>query len=53
MDNNVPSLNENPEYKLASIFKAHDNDVKQVISTPGNNLITCSRDDTIKVWGSK
>ena len=53
MDVEVPTIEtEAPEYKLASVFKAHQSDVKQVLGTPSNTLITCSRDDTLKLWGS-
>ena len=53
MDVEVPTIEtEAPEYKLAAVFKAHQSDVKQVLGTPSNTLITCSRDDTLKLWGS-
>uniref|UniRef100_A0A7E4V5N5 WD_REPEATS_REGION domain-containing protein n=1 Tax=Panagrellus redivivus TaxID=6233 RepID=A0A7E4V5N5_PANRE len=38
------------EFRLASTFLAHNNDVKQVLATDVNMLLTCSRDESIKGW---
>ncbi|KAE9549992.1 hypothetical protein FO519_006792 [Halicephalobus sp. NKZ332] len=53
MEVEVPAIeSEVPEYKLAGVFKAHQSDVKQVFGTASNTLLSCSRDDTLKLWGS-
>uniref|UniRef100_A0A914XT83 Phospholipase A-2-activating protein n=1 Tax=Panagrolaimus superbus TaxID=310955 RepID=A0A914XT83_9BILA len=41
-----------PDYRIAVAFEAHKSDVKQVLATSVNSLISCSRDDTIKQWGN-
>lgn len=44
---------EYPDFKLAAAFEAHQSDVKQLLGTSINSLVSCSRDDTIKLWGNK
>ena len=52
MDEELICQDEYPDYKIAAAFEAHKNDVKQVLATSMDSLVSCSRDDTIKLWGN-
>uniref|UniRef100_A0AC35FMY9 Phospholipase A-2-activating protein n=1 Tax=Panagrolaimus sp. PS1159 TaxID=55785 RepID=A0AC35FMY9_9BILA len=48
----VPNMSDMPDYGIAAAFEAHKSDVKQVLATSTNSILSCSRDDTIKQWGN-
>lgn len=37
-------------FMLSRIFSAHSQDVKCVIGTSSGSIITCSRDESVKLW---
>eukprot|EP00943_MAST-04B_sp_MAST-4B-sp1_P003033 g3033.t1 len=46
IDNNIPA-----DFECASVLMGHSQDVKSVVFDPNENrLVSCSYDDTIKVW---
>jgi len=43
-------VEEAEQFCLSKIFVAHKQDVKVVLGTPMGALVTCSRDETMKIW---